>query len=119
MISTPQGLEQVQPGLLIASTLITANVLRRSALDVDAAVKHRSTMYGCAWSYTTAQRVKVHASPAFEVGTEHVGEFVAATQPNADIAAIWLDLLQNGYKVVPTDKTASWNFVSAAQAVSA
>ena len=118
MVSTPQGLEQIQPGLLIASTLITANVLRRSALDVAKAIKHRATMYGCAWAYTSAQRVKVHASPAFDVGVAHVGEFVAATDPGADIAGIWLDLLQNGYGVAPTNETGSWNYVSAARAAS-
>ena len=75
-------------------------------------------MYGCAWAYTSAQRVKVHASPAFEVGVAHVGEFVAATDPGADIAGIWLDLLQNGYGIAPTDETASWNYVSAARAAS-
>lgn len=118
MVSTPQGLEQIEPGLMLASTLITANVLRRSALDIDLARKKRKTMYGCAWAYTTAKRVKVHASPAFDVGTEHVGEFVAATDPGADIAGIWLELLQDGYDIVPTDDTASWNYVSAARAAS-
>ena len=118
MVSTPQGLESLQPGITIASTLITANVLRRSALDVATAVAKRDTMYGVAWSYTTCKRVKVHASPAFEVGTQHVGEFVAATNPGADIATIWLELLQDGYGIVPDNETTSWNYVSAAQAAS-
>jgi len=119
MVSTPQGLESVEPGLMIASTLITANVVRRSALDLQAAHDRRSTMYGVAWSYTKAQRVKVHASPAFEVGTEHVGEFVRETAPSADIASIWLDLLQDGYGIIPGEENAAWNYVSVARAASA
>lgn len=119
MVSTPQGLEALEPGMTIATTLITANVLRRSALDIDTALSKRETMYGVAWSYPTCKRVKVHASPAFEVGTQHVGEFVAATAPGADIASIWLDLLQDGYDLIPNDDTVRWNYVSAALAASA
>jgi hypothetical protein len=119
MVSTPQGLEALEPGITIATTLITANVLRRSALDIDTALTKRETMYGVAWSYPTCKRVKVHASPAFEVGTQHVGEFVAATAPGADIASIWLELLQDGYGLIPNDDTVRWNYVSAALAASA
>jgi hypothetical protein len=118
MVGTPQGLEQTEPGLMIATTLITANVLRRSSLNIDLARSKRGTMYGPAWAYTSAQRVKVQPNPAFEVGTKYAGEFVAATDPTADIAGIWSDLLRNGYNISPTDETASWNYVSAAQAVS-
>lgn len=116
MVTTPQGLEALEPGITIATTLITANVLRRSALDIETSQSKRETMYGVAWSYPTCKRVKVHASPAFEVGTKHVGEFVAATAPDADIASIWLDLLQNGYDIIPNDDTVRWNYVSAALA---
>lgn len=116
MASSPQGLEALEPGITIASTLITANVLRRSALDLEAAVAHRETMYGVAWSYTGCKRVKVHASPAFEVGVDHVGEFVAATNPTADIASIWVSLLRDGYAIEPTGDSVTWNYVSAAQA---
>lgn len=116
MLGTPAALESIQPGLMIASTLITANVLRRASLNQALAKAKRATMYGCAWAMTTAKRVKVLASPAFEVGTEHVGDFVAETDPGADIPSIWLDLLQDGYGIEVTDDSACWNYVQAALA---
>jgi hypothetical protein len=116
MLGTPAALESIQPGLMIASTLITANVLRRASLNQALAKEKRETMYGCAWAMTSAKRVKVLASPAFEVGTEHVGEFVAATNPTANVASIWFDLLQDGDGIEVTEHSACWNYVQAAQA---
>jgi hypothetical protein len=103
------------PGLLIAATLITANVLRRSTLDLDLAAKKKGTLYGVAWSYAGCKRIKVMASPAFKVGVDHVGEFVAATDPSVNIPQVWAELLTDGYGVAPSESSYAWNFVSASQ----
>jgi glycosyltransferase involved in cell wall biosynthesis len=113
MVGTPAEIEAAQPGLMIAATLITANVLRRTALDVELAQAKAATLYGPAFAYTGCKRVKVHATPAIVVGCDHAGEFVAATDPSIDVGAIWSDLLQ-GLGIEPDNSAVSWNFVSVA-----
>jgi len=112
MVGSPSEIEAAQPGLMIASTLITANVLRRNALDIKAAKNKASTLYGPAFSYAGCKRVKVHATPAFQVGCEHVGEFVASTNPNLDVLAVWSEML-HGLGITPLPDSMSWNFVAA------
>jgi hypothetical protein len=56
--------------------------------------------------------VKVHATPAFQVGCEHVGEFVASTNPNLDVLAVWSEML-HGLGITPLPDSMSWNFVAA------
>jgi len=112
MVGSPAEIEAAQPGLMIASTLITANVLRRNALDMQAAKDNASTLHGPAFAYAGCKRVKVHATPAFEVGCKHVGEFVASTNPNLDVFAVWSDML-NGLGIAPLPDSMSWNFVAA------
>ena len=115
MLGTPAEIEAAQPGLLIAATLITANVVRKSALDVRLAREKVDTLYGCSWAQIGCSRVKVLAAPAFRVGTEHAGEFVAATKPDFDAVAAWTDLLL-AFGVEPGTQSFGWNFVSAARA---
>lgn len=114
MVGTPAEIESAQPGTMIAATLITANVLRRSALDIELAREKAATLYGPAFAYTGCKRVKVHATPAIVVGCEHVGEFVASTDPTIDVATIWSDLLTR-LGIEPTDSAFSWNFISVGQ----
>jgi hypothetical protein len=113
MIGSPQDLEHSQPGLTIAATLISANVVRRSSLDLTAGRAHVGTMYGWAWAMTTCRRVKVLASPAIKVGADHAGDFLAQAGYAGDIGAVWTDLLL-GFGVNPHDGAFSWNFASAA-----
>jgi hypothetical protein len=113
MVGTPAEIEAAQPGIMIAATLITANVLRRSALDVELARAKAATLYGPAFAYTGCKRVKVHATPAIVVGCDHAGEFVAATDPTIDVGNIWSELLTM-LGIEPTDSALSWNFVSVA-----
>jgi hypothetical protein len=113
MVGTPAEIEAAQPGIMIAATLITANVLRRSALDVELARAKAATLYGPAFAYTGCKRVKVHATPAIVVGCDHVNEFVEATDPTIDIGSIWSELLTM-LGIEPTQSALSWNFVSVA-----
>jgi hypothetical protein len=114
MVGTPAEIEAAQPGLMIAATLITANVLRRSALDIELAKAKAATLYGPAFSYTGCKRVKVHATPAIVVGCDHAGEFVAATDPTVDFGAVWSEMLTR-LGIEPTLAAMSWNFVSVGQ----
>lgn len=112
MIGSPADLERAQPGILVASTLITANVVRRSVLDLDLGRERIGTMYGWAWAHTPCRRVKVLASPAFVAGGQHAGEYAAQAGFTGDPVTIWTDLLANGYDVVPTPASFSWNHLS-------
>jgi glycosyltransferase involved in cell wall biosynthesis len=112
MLGTMAELAVVDPGLPIAATLISANVLRRSALDVALADEYLDTMYGHAWANTTCHRVKVLASPAITVGNAHTDAFANQAEFTGDIWAIWSDLLRNGYGIEPTPESFSWNFQS-------
>lgn len=111
MLGTMADLAAVDPGLPIAATLISANVVRRSALDLTLAHEHSDTMYGHSWANTTCRRVKVLASPAIRVGTGHTDEFAEGSEFSGDIGRIWSDLL-HGYGIEPTEESFSWNFVS-------
>jgi glycosyltransferase involved in cell wall biosynthesis len=115
MSGTPAHIEATEPGLMIAATLTSANVLRRSALDIDLAKAQRDSLYGPAFAMTTCTRVKVHASPAIEVGCERAGEFVAATKPDFNPLPVWYDLLRR-MGIEPTPQALAWNFVAVEQA---
>lgn len=115
MIGSPADLERAQPGLTIAATLISANVVRRSSLDLAAGRAHLGTMYGWAWAMTGCRRVKVLASPAIRVGADHAGDFLAQAGYDGDIVAVWDELLNDfGAKYHPD--SFSWNFASVARA---
>lgn len=111
MVGTPAEIEAAQPGLLIAATLVTANVLRRSALDLALGKAKRDSLYGLSFAAATCTRVKVHASPVFKVGCNHPGDFVAQTKPDFDPLPVWSDLL-NAMGVEMTPEAIAWNFVS-------
>lgn len=116
---TPAGLEALQPGLSIASTLITANVVRRSALDFAAGRREIDSMYGWAFSFAHIRRCRVLASPCFAVGTQHAGEYVQSRGRGDDaVVAVWGRLLA-AQGVQLTESALSWNHVSAARAAAA
>jgi hypothetical protein len=115
MLSTPAGIEAIEPGLMIAATLTSANVLRRAAMDIDLAKAQRDSLYGPAFAMTSCKRVKVHAAPAIQVGCDHAGEFVAATKPGFDPLPVW-SLLLTAMGIEPKPDAMSWNFVAVEQA---
>lgn len=112
MLGTMADLASVEPGLPIAATLISANVLRRSALDMTAAQAHIDTMYGHSWANTTCHRVKVLASPAIGVGRHRVNEFANNSKFTGDVLEVWGELLRDGYGIEPTEASFAWNYVS-------
>jgi hypothetical protein len=115
MLGSMAELAEIDPGLPIAATLISANVLRRSALDPVLASSHVKTMYGHSWASTSCHRVKVLASPAITVGGDHAGQFADQSDFDGDIVDIWSDLLRRGYGITPTPESFSWNYVSVQQ----
>lgn len=99
------------PGLPIASTLISSNVLRRRALDLTAAQEHLGTMYSHSWANTTCHRVRVLNQACIAVGANHPNEFSSEAGFGGDINAVWSDLLA-AYGIDPTPESFGWNHVS-------
>jgi glycosyltransferase involved in cell wall biosynthesis len=101
------------PALPIAATLITANVQRRAALDIEAAEQRLETKYGQAWAVTTCKRVRVLDVPIMSVGANHAGEGV----PDGYLARwpeIMRELLADGYGLDEHPGAFAWNYVTAA-----
>lgn len=113
----PAELAEVDPGLLVAATLVSANVVRRSALDFRLANERADSMYANSWANTSCQMVHVLAEPGIVVGFNHVDSFATYSQFDGGLEGvhrIWGDLLK-GYGVQnPGEPHFSWNFVSAA-----
>lgn len=113
MCATLPEIAEVDPELPIAATLISANVLRREALDLRLANERIDTMYANAWAMTGCQRVRVLPDPAIVVGVAHdsFAAHAGFTGGPEDIAAIWRELLV-GYGIEPGDEHFGWNYVS-------
>lgn len=116
IVGTAEEIAAHDPGLLIAATLITANVLRRSALDIGLGRECMDTLYGCSYANTSCNLIEVLPDPVFRVGTGNVGQYVAQTKPDFDHLTAWRDLIESGYYLTWTDEFLSWNFVAKALA---
>jgi hypothetical protein len=113
MLGSPAQIAEADPGLLVAATLTSANVVRRSALDMSLGVTTLDTMYAPSFVNTTCRRVKVLADPAITVGKDHANQYAAKQGFTGDPVAIWTDLL-HAYGVEDVQpKHFSWNFLSA------
>jgi glycosyltransferase involved in cell wall biosynthesis len=115
VLGTAADIAKRDEGLLIAATLTTANVVRRAALNVAKAVEKKDTLYGLAWAFAGCKRIMVMAAPAFLVGDQRAGEFVAQSGPTVDIGQVWSELLTDGLGVEVGPDSFGWNFVSASQ----
>lgn len=114
-VGTMAEIAAIDPGLPIAATLITANVLRRSALDLRLGHEMLDTFYGHSWAGTTCDRVHVLAEPCIGVGTDHVDNYPGITALGRDgVLAIWADLLR-AYGVEWSDDALAWNYVLVSQ----
>jgi glycosyltransferase involved in cell wall biosynthesis len=114
MIGSIRDIARRDPSLPIAATLITANVVRRDALDLRLAHEKLDTMYACSWANTTAQAVYVIPEPCIGVGTGHVDGYAGISDIGREgIAAIWSDLLR-GYGIEPTPEAFARNYVNVA-----
>jgi len=96
------------PALPIAATLITANVVRRSALNLTLATEKLDTMYAHSWANTSCNGVYVIPEPCIGVGTDYAN----STPIGLDgVLAIWADLLR-AYGIEPSSDSFAWNFAS-------
>lgn len=115
VVGTPAQVEAASPGINVASTLITANVVRRSALDLVAGRVEVDSMYGWAFSFAGVRRCRVLFDPAFEVGTEHAGAYVESRgKSTGEAIDTWRRLLF-AMGVPWSDSVVAWNHVQAAR----
>jgi len=106
-------LAALDPSLPIAATLISANVVRRSALNLSLGNEKLDTMYAHSWANTTCRNVYVIPEPCIGVGTDHLDEYPGMRAIGAEgVIEIWRDLLANGYGIEPTDAALAWNFTN-------
>jgi hypothetical protein len=115
------AIHETDPGLLIAATLITANVVRREKLDLVKGRERLRFLYGHSWANTPCRRIKVLAEPAFTVGVANPDDFISRGEPQQNVAmavAEWAVLVEQGYGL-PFDMSKTWNFVLAANSAKA
>lgn len=110
-VGTLAELSKVDAALPLAATLISANVLRRSACNVELAQEKIATKYGHAWGYPS--NVEVLKRPVLaRVGYEHAGQGWPA---DLDGAKVKTDYLES----VGVDANAAlsgWNYMGAQHA---
>lgn len=115
-LGTVSEIHDTDPGLLVAATLITANVVRRSALDLEKGRERIPYLYGHSWANASCRRIKVMAQPAFRVGVANEGDFIRRSErkPSTQAAITeWVRLLEQGYGV-ECNLDRVWNFVQRA-----
>jgi hypothetical protein len=113
MVGTLAEIAAHEPALPIAATLISANVVRRRAVDLECAHKNFGTMYSHSFALTSCHRVKVLAAPCITVGTGHVNQFSDLAGFKGDVGKVWTELLQLS-GVTASDESFRWNFASVA-----
>jgi hypothetical protein len=112
MTGTPAEIAKADPGLLIAATCISANVVNVKAIDLRLAMSKLDTMMHTSFSDTACTRVRVLDKPCIYVGPNHAGEVVKATGWTGDMHDVWTELL-GMYGVDPVGpEHFAWNFVS-------
>lgn len=94
--------------ILIAATLITANVYRNACLDVEVGLRKLDTHYPVSWAALGCQTVATIPEPAFLVGCEH-------GQPMPEARRVWreyLDAFAWTYDLppIPFRDCLRWNF---------
>jgi glycosyltransferase involved in cell wall biosynthesis len=105
-----RDLASVDPSLLVAATLMSSNVVRRSRLSIEQAYEHLDSKYGHSWANVGCRIIRVLDEPCITVGTDHPGEgYPADFRKNQ--RHILRTLLTEGYRVNATLKEAfAWNF---------
>ena len=105
-------LAKVDPALLIAATLISANVVRKSAIDTKLGWSQLETSYPHAWSWTTCQSIAV-LPPCIVVGRDHCDEMDGAkVPPRNQWQETYLELLAAMDANVPLPNALAWNFIN-------
>jgi hypothetical protein len=109
---TTSDLANIDPALLIAATLISANVVRKSALDTNLGWSKLETSYPHAWSWTTCQRIAVLA-PSISVGRDHPDEMDGQkVLPRNQWQDTYRELLAAMNVNVPLPNALTWNYIN-------
>jgi len=109
---TAAELAQVDPSLLVAATLISANVIRKPSINTRLGLSKIETSYAHAWSWTTCQRIKVLA-PCIKVGRNHCDEMDGVkVPPRNQWQDTYRELLDALGANVPIESALQWNFVN-------
>jgi glycosyltransferase involved in cell wall biosynthesis len=96
--------------LLIASTLISANVYRRASLDTQLGHEKIDTYYGHVYAGLGAQRVRVADEPLILCGADHVGHIDNYLQIYDDLLTAIAERADRPPIPLPTAMV--WNFVN-------
>lgn len=104
-------LAKLDASLIVAATLISANVVRRSKCDVIEAWNRLDTHYGHAWAWRSLSNIVVAAQPCIGVGTGYAN---AGIEKRFELRAnIVKQELLHGYGLdVVVDDALLWNFIS-------
>ena len=97
--------------LLTASTLITASVWRRAAMDLSAGLDKIDTRYPLAWASLKMQTIKVMPRPTITVGHEYTDGFFSFFPKVIDKYVRALSKF-HGLPEITYDQACAWNFVS-------
>jgi glycosyltransferase involved in cell wall biosynthesis len=109
--SMPDYINSLQDkSILVASTLITANVWRRAVMDVASGLRMVDTRYPLFWAGLKAETVKVMPVPTITVGHVHVNVFGFFNEVINDYLAALMDA--NGVPRIGLRDALNWNFVN-------
>lgn len=107
-VGSLRELAELDPALPLAATLVSANVCRRSAVNLAAAIAAVDTKYGHAYGMPT-ERVAVLAEPALSrVGYQHAGDGIPAGWDGQKVKDDWL----RHVGIEPNERSYSWNYMS-------
>jgi glycosyltransferase involved in cell wall biosynthesis len=100
------------PSLLVAATLMSSNVVRRSRISVERAYDCLDSKYGHAWANVGCRVVRVLEEPCIVVGTAHPGEGYPPDFRKSRVRLLQA-LLKDGYRVnVTLEEAFAWNFAN-------
>lgn len=100
------------PSLLVAATLMSSNVVRRSRLSVERAYDCLDSKYGHAWANVGCRVIRVLDKPCIVVGTAHPGEGYPLDFRKSQVRLLQA-LLKDGYGVnVTLEDAFAWNFAN-------
>lgn len=96
--------------ILVASTLITANVWRRDAMDVALGLLRVDTKYPLFWAGLRNRTVKVMPTPSITVGFVHTNVFGFFNKVIDEYVGALCD--EHGVQRPPFESFMGWNFVN-------
>lgn len=96
--------------ILVASTLITANVWRRKAMNISVGLEKVDTKYPLFWAGLGCQTVRVMDKPTITVGHVHINVFGFFN----NVIEEYLNALTHQHQLpaIPLGDALHWNFVN-------